>query len=117
MQNGSSERIRCRAAYRVGGGGTALHQDLRCASDSYKFDVTSDLQSSGGSISGTWSESSRNVSGTVSGTASGGQVRARVEGGAFTATITVITSGKHQTVTIVPVGTDVKGVAVAMARA
>src|SRR5581483_9880057 len=93
MQNGSSERIRCRASYRVGGGGAAMHQELRCASDSYKFDVTSDIQANGGSISGTWSEASRNITGSVSGTASGGRIQARVEGGAFVATLTVNTQG------------------------
>ncbi len=116
MQNGSSERIRCRATYRVSGGGSALHQELRCASDSYKFDVTSDVHATGGTISGTWTEASRNITGSVSGTVSGGRIQARVEGGAFSATLTVATSGSRQAVTIVPVGTDVKGVAVAMSR-
>src|ERR1700744_1237291 len=37
--NGSRERIRCVATYAVGGGGHALAQNLRCASDSYKFFV------------------------------------------------------------------------------
>jgi hypothetical protein len=52
----------------------------------------------------------------VSGTASGGRIQARVEGGAFSATLTVNTAGHNQGVTIVPVGTDVKGVAVSLAK-
>jgi hypothetical protein len=116
MQNGSSERIRCRATYRVGDGGNSFHQELRCASDSYKFDVTSDVQARGSSISGTWSEASRGVTGSVSGTVSGGRIQARVEGGAFSATLTVTTNGRSQGVTIVPVGTDVKGVTVGLAK-
>lgn len=117
MQNGSSERIHCRATYAVGGGGATLHQDLRCASDSYRFNVTSDVQArSGGSVSGTWNEASRGITGSVTGTASGGRIKARVEGGAFSANLTVDTNGRSQGVTIVPVGTDVKGVTVGLSK-
>ena len=38
LDDGSSERIRCRATYAVGAGGTGLNQSLTCASDSYKFE-------------------------------------------------------------------------------
>jgi hypothetical protein len=56
LQDGTSERIRCRASYSVGGDGLSFQQQLRCASDSYKFDVNSNVQSHGGSLSGTWSK-------------------------------------------------------------
>jgi hypothetical protein len=45
MQNGNGERIRCRARYSVSQADEVLVQDLRCASDSYKFDVNSTSQS------------------------------------------------------------------------
>lgn len=51
MSDGSRERIRCRANYSVGSGGAALQQQLRCASDSYRFDLSSDLVSEGNSAS------------------------------------------------------------------
>jgi hypothetical protein len=41
--NGNSERIRCRAHYSVLQSDTDLNQHLRCASDSYHFDVNSVL--------------------------------------------------------------------------
>ncbi len=56
LDDGSSERIRCRATYAVGAGGTGLNQTLSCASDSYRFNLSSNVVSSGGSLSGTWSE-------------------------------------------------------------
>ncbi len=59
LSDGSTERLRCRAIYRVEGAG--LQQSLRCASDSYKFELSSDLISQGSRISGTWSESSRGL--------------------------------------------------------
>ncbi len=37
LDDGSSERLRCRATYAVGAGGTGLNLSLTCASDSYRF--------------------------------------------------------------------------------
>src|ERR1043165_1842546 len=63
LDDGSSERIRCRATYAVGAGGNGLNQSLTCASDSYRFNLSSNVIARGGSLSGTWSETSRNVNG------------------------------------------------------
>ena len=57
VQNGSSERIRCRGTYRAGETGTTLSISLRCASDSYKFELASDVTYDGGAITGSWNES------------------------------------------------------------
>ena len=50
--DGGSERIRCRATYRPHNGGISLRQEMLCASDSYKFQVTSDLVQRAETISG-----------------------------------------------------------------
>src|SRR4051812_12900120 len=47
LSDGTTERIRCRADYKVDDTGLNLKQSLRCASDSYKFDLTSDVTSQG----------------------------------------------------------------------
>ncbi len=67
MSNGAAERIRCRATYAVNGAGRALQQTLRCASDSYRLDISSNVVSEGGALSGSWSEATRGVSGSISG--------------------------------------------------
>src|SRR5436853_2655022 len=67
LDDGSSERIRCRATYAVGAGGNGLNQSLTCASDSYRFNLSSNVVARGDVLSGTWSETSRNVSGNVEG--------------------------------------------------
>src|SRR5580700_10572159 len=108
LQNGSSERIRCRATYSVGGSGSTLQQQLRCASDSYRFEVSSTVESQGGLLSGSWSEATRNVSGQISGRAAGGRIQATIDAGAFTADLTVHTSENQQSVSIAPRGTDIK---------
>ena len=112
---GSSERIRCRATYKVGGGGQALDQTLRCASDSYKMDITSTLQSQGGTISGNWSESNRGVSGNVQGRASPGQINVLVEAAGFAANLTVATRGNKQTVGITSKG-EIRNVNITMSK-
>ena len=67
LDDGSTERIRCRETSAVGAGGTGLNLTLVCASDSYKFDLRGDVISERGALTGTWSEASRNVSGTLEG--------------------------------------------------
>lgn len=116
MSDGSAERIRCQASYAVGGGGRLMQQKLTCASDSYKFDISSNVEESGGRISGTWSEATRNVTGNVSGTMRGGSLLAQVGGPGFNASLSVVTRGTSQSVTIVPQGNDVRQISVSMKR-
>src|SRR5258708_33751500 len=61
VQNGTSERIRCRGTYRAGESGVKLSLSLRCASDSYKFELASDITYDAGAISGSWNETTRSV--------------------------------------------------------
>jgi hypothetical protein len=116
LSNGSREPIRCRARYAVGAGGSEMQQDLVCASDSYRFNVDSNVVEDGGEISGTWNETTRNVGGELSGVARGGQIDAQVSGGAFVARLTVQTNGNSQFVTITPQGTDVRAVSVRLRK-
>ena len=89
MTNGGSERIRCRATYRVHSGSSSLRQEMLRASDSYKFQVTSDPLQSAEKITGQWVEMTRNVSGSVTGQVTGNLIQARVQGEAFAASFAV----------------------------
>ena len=115
LSDGSTERIRCKADYKVDGSGTGLKQSLRCASDSYKFDLSSEVTSQGDRISGNWSEASRNVFGNLQGTAGGGQIDVFVEAAGFAASLTLRTSGNRQTVQISSKG-DIRGVNITMVK-
>src|SRR5262249_55667642 len=66
LASGNRERIRCRATYDVNEAGDNLKLDLRCASDSYKFSLSGNAQSSGGNVTGNWFESTRAVGGNIS---------------------------------------------------
>jgi hypothetical protein len=116
MSNGAAERIRCRATYAVGSGGTKMQQNLTCASDSYKFQLASDITYQGGNLTGTWSEASRNVGGGLTGTARGTQIAAKADGGLFTANISLVTQGDRQQVAITSQGGDITGVTLSLSK-
>ncbi|MEH2468745.1 hypothetical protein V1281_001999 [Nitrobacteraceae bacterium AZCC 2161] len=100
LEDGSKERIRCKATYAVSSEGTGLNQALLCASDSYKFELKSDVIATGGTLSGTWAETTRNVSGSLEGRAGNGQFNVIVTAPAFTARLTMTTKGNKQNVAI-----------------
>ena len=117
MTNGVTERIRCKATYAVNATGKAVQQTLRCASDSYRVEISSNVISDGGSLSGSWADAIRGVSGNISGRASGAEIVANVAGPGFTAHLDLRTQGDRQSVTIRPQGgTDVTAVAIALRK-
>src|SRR6202022_376910 len=91
LDDGSSERIRCRATYAVGAGGTGLNQSLTCARASSRFILSSNVVAQGGALSGTWSESSRGVSGNLEGRGSNGNFQVVASAPGFTANLSLAT--------------------------
>ena len=117
MANGATKRIRCKAAYAVNATGKAVEQTLRCASDSYRFEINSNVISEGGSLSGSWAEATCGVAGNISGRASGAEILVNVAGAGFTAHLDLRTQGDRQSVTIRPQGgTDVTAVSIALRK-
>jgi len=100
LEDGSTERIRCRATYAVGAGGSGLQQTLTCASDSYKFNLNSNVTAQGPTISGSWSETSRNINGNIEGRAGGGVIQVVASAPGFNANISLTTRGNKQSVVI-----------------
>ena len=115
LSDGSRERLRCKATYQVSGGESRLRQSLRCASDSYRFDLSSDVVSENGKIAGSWSETSRGVSGSLNGRESAGTIVAAVDAPGFSANLSVVTRGNRQSFSISSQG-DIRNVSVSMTR-
>jgi hypothetical protein len=115
MQGGENERLRCRAAYDTDGG-DQLRLNIRCASDSYNIDLSSDVTYRGGAISGQWSEASHSASGTLEGRATGDRIEAQARGQTFSAGLSLTTRGNRQTISIRPEGTDIQGVSLELSR-
>jgi len=114
VKDGTSERIRCRSTNSAKGNALAL--SLRCASDSYKFDLASDIAAEGANISGSWNETSRGVVGSLSGKISGSNITATATSVGVTAALLIKTSGNALSVSIRSPGSEVSEVSVVMAR-
>ena len=100
--NGAVERIRCNANYRPRGSSEhEIDLQLRCASDSYNFDLsgqfTADEQNQ---VSGRWTERTRSVGGTAVGSAQGDRLQLHVESSGFAADLVMLTRNRRQSVTI-----------------
>jgi len=114
--DGGQERLRCRAAYDVARNGAELRLNLRCASESYNFDLAGNVEYRGGAITGSWSEATRNASGTISGRAAGDHIEAAARGENFSANLSLTTRGSRQNVSIRPQGTNITGVSLTLDR-
>ena len=117
VQNGSSERIRCRGTYRAGESGARLALSLRCASDSYKFELASDITYDGGNITGSWNETTRQVYGQLAGRVAGSNISAQASAVGFSASLSIVTRGNSQSVSIRSPGSEISEVSISMARA
>ena len=116
LTNDIHEKLRCRATYTYGQASNGLALAIRCASDNYKFELTSDVVERNGQISGQWKETAYNVSGSISGRVNGGRISAVANGDSFTAALSVNTNGNRQSVTITPQATYIINVQIAMNR-
>ena len=115
VSNGSSERIRCRGSYKPSNE-DSVSLSLRCASDSYKFELGSEITYSGGNISGSWTEASRGVVGQLSGKATPALIQANATSIGVTATLSIATRGTTQSVSMKSPGSEVSEVSISLAR-
>jgi hypothetical protein len=98
LDDGSTERIRCRAIYAVNG--PTLDMSLTCASDAYRFNLQANVVAHSSAISGTWSETSRNIGGSLQGRGGGGNFQVIASAAGFNADIALRTTGNKQSVVI-----------------
>lgn len=100
LDDGSSERIRCRATYAVGASGNGLNQSLTCASDAYKFNLQAAVEAQNGEVTGNWTESSRNVGGSIQGRGGHGSFQVIAQAAGFNASIALKTTGNKQSISM-----------------
>ena len=114
--DGLHERVRCKATYVAENAGHIVKLELRCASDAYKFELSSNIKQTGDSLSGNWFESTHRVGGSISGRNTGHEIDARAEGDTFTALLTVKTSGRHQSFLMESPGAKVSQVSINLSQ-
>ena len=96
LDDGSSERIRCRASYQVSG--PSMDMSLTCASDAYKFNLLAAVVAQGGEVTGNWSETSRNVGGSIQGRGANGSFQVIAQAAGFSSNISLKTTGNKQSI-------------------
>ena len=118
LANGERDPIRCRANYDVLGTQNNLQLNIRCASDSYSFDLFSSARLAADAVSGIWSEATRNAAGKIFGTANGDHIDIVANGLAFSASLALITRGDRQSVVIKSkeANASVKGATISLER-
>ncbi|WP_275188666.1 hypothetical protein [Bradyrhizobium sp. CSA112] len=94
LDDGSSERIRCRSTYKVNG--PSMEMALTCASDAYRFNLQAAVVAQGGEVTGTWIESSRNIGGSIQGRGASGSFQVVAQAAGFAASIALKTTGNKQ---------------------
>jgi hypothetical protein len=116
LEDGKTEGLKCKAYYLPKGGGAELGLALRCASASNKIELRANLTASGNRISGSWEERAFNATGTVSGNASDNRLNLSINGGGFTGSMAVTTTGKSQVIAVSTQGIGLRGVNVNLQR-
>lgn len=100
LANGTHEPLRCRASYDLLAEQNRLELNIRCASDSYNFDLFGNAVLAGHTVSGSWSESTHAAGGTIAGAAEGDRIQVRAESPGFSANLSLTTHGNRQSVLI-----------------
>lgn len=103
FKDGKMEEVRCRATYFVEDEGDALRQNIRCASQSGKIELKSQVSHVQGVLSGEWREEMYNVSGTLNGGVTPHGFRVEVKstnGSSLAANMDIIVKERRQLVEI-----------------
>ena len=116
LTNDIRENLRCRATHTFTQAGNSLALSIKCSSDNYRFELTSNVVERNGEISGRWNEASYGVSGTISGRVAGNRITAMAQGDKFTSPMMLTTTGNRQTISMTPERTYVISVQIALNR-
>ena len=114
LANGSSEQLKCVVTYRVAG--AELKQLLRCANPSTTINAQADLTVTGDRISGRWEEKTYAATGDVSGRVTSSGLTLSIQGGSFSAAMSIHVAGCQQSITIAPTSLDVTKIAIELGK-
>ncbi len=73
-----------------------MDMSLTCASDAYKFNLLAAVVAQGGEVTGSWSETSRNVGGNIQGRGANGSFQVVAQAAGFSSSISLKTTGNKQ---------------------
>lgn len=100
IKDGASESVKCRVTYIPAKNSHQLKQTVRCASASGSIEVQSHIVHSAGSITGSWSELTRNMRGDLSGKVTPRGFQVMVTGTDLSANMNVVINAPRQIIEI-----------------
>lgn len=115
LENGKSERLKCKGYYNAKAGGATLGMAIACGNASFKINMRANLTNAGGKITGTWEEREFNQTGNVIGKPTGSGFALKFSG-AISGTMSVSLTGGSQTVSISTGGPGFTGVNLQFAK-
>jgi hypothetical protein len=115
LENGKTERLKCKGYYNAKAGGTGLGLAINCGNPSFKINMRATLTYAGGQVSGTWEEREFNQTGSVTGKASADKLTLSI-GGAISGSMSISMTGNGQTVSISTGGPGFTGVNLQFAK-
>jgi hypothetical protein len=114
LEGGQKEKVRCSGT--ASGSDSSISQSVRCASTSYRFNISSSLRLSGASVSGSVSESQSGFTGSVFGKASGTGFRGTLTGNSVSASGTVSGGPRSQSISMTLGSGKVRRVSISLKR-
>ena len=116
LADSEKERVKCVAVYKVGQGGTAIKQTLRCATADYSINAKADLTIKDGQVAGTWEEQTYSATGQVSGRYTGSSFNLSIQGANFSAGMEVGLSSCKQSIQIRPKGLEIRRISMSLSK-
>ncbi|MBZ0218008.1 MAG: hypothetical protein K8F25_15735 [Fimbriimonadaceae bacterium] len=115
LRSGSAERLVCTAYYT--GGGSRLDLLIRCAGETTKIEMLSNLTSSGSRLKGSWEERTFNAQGSIEGQITGDLITMAITGlGDIRGRMSVSFTRSKQEVSIFVEGIGLKSVDLKLSR-
>ena len=98
--SGPDQASSCVGTYFPADNGAKLTQNLRCKSDSYQLDASTQLQIAGTKITGRWQDKVNNLDGIINGTVKPDGFDILLSGDFFDAKMTIARTSCQQSITI-----------------
>jgi hypothetical protein len=116
VRDNAPEHVKCRVTYILANGQDQLKQSIRCASAGGNIEVQSQVAHSAGTLTGSWTELVRNMSGEITGTVTPRGFRVAVKGDTLNANMDIILQGSKQIIEIQFVNSSLIGLTLVLEK-
>jgi hypothetical protein len=116
MRDGVTENVKCRVTYVVAEHARQVRQTIRCASESGSVEVQSTVMYASGTLSGSWKELSRNMSGEVTGRITPTGFKVAIKGSELNANMDIIVKDAKQIIEIQFLNSSLIGLTIVLSK-